>query len=152
MSLCLDSRHLVLDVTFYIYTFLSYKETTILQNSSKQLMSHQIPMNKYSQHEQPHGKIELYNRKTKLIIYEKNYKEGKQEGMQKCWYNNGQLFYEENYKNGKQEGIQKYWYKNGQLWYEKNYKEGKQEGIQKKWYKNGQLDYENNYKNGYKIV
>ncbi len=148
MSLCLNSRHVALDITFYIYTFLSYKETTILQKSSKKLNFHQPKMNKYSQHEHPHGKIELYNRKTKLIIYEKNYKEGKKEGIQKSWHENGQIWNEGNYKEGKKEGIQKNWYDNGQLCYEENYKEGELDGIQKEWYKNGQLEYERNYKEG----
>ncbi len=83
--------------------------------------------------------MNLFHRKTKLILEEKNYKEGRQEGIQKRWYENtsvfpqvsGQLQYEENYKKGKLEGIQKWWYIDGQLMYEYKYKEGKLEGIQK---------------------
>ncbi len=91
-------------------------------------------MNKYCQHIQPHGKIETYYKKTKLIMYEKNYKEGKKDGIQKewYWYNNWnkinnllinpnieQLLYERNYKKGKQEGIQRVWREDGTLSYEK---------------------------------
>ena len=57
------------------------------------------------------------------------YVNGKPEGVQKEWYENGQLENEWNYKDGKEEGVQKGWYKNGQLQYEYNYKDGKREGI-----------------------
>ncbi len=101
-------------------------------------------MYKHCQHIHPHGKIETYHIKTKLQISERNYKEGKKEGIQKNWYENGQIMYESNYKKGKKEGIQKGWYDNGQLWYEFNYKEGKQQY----WYFNEQIWYEENYKEG----
>tara|TARA_R110001606_G_scaffold26570_3_gene85855 strand:+ start:64 stop:825 length:762 start_codon:yes stop_codon:yes gene_type:complete len=76
------------------------------------------------------------------------YVDGKKEGVQKLWYDDGQLYSEKNYKDGKKEGIQKVWFENGQLWSEKNYKDGKAEGIQKVWYENGQLGSERNLKDG----
>ena len=38
-----------------------------------------------------------------------NYKEGKQHGSQKSWYENGQLQQEMNYKEGKLSGLQRSW-------------------------------------------
>ncbi len=148
MSLCLNSRYLALDVTFHVYNFLSYKESTILQKSSKQLNFHQSKMDKYSHHEQPHGKIETYHKITKNKILEKNYNEGKEDGIQKEWYENGQLKYERNFKEGKKDGIQKEWYENEQLFYEGNYKKGEFEGKQKMWDEDGQLKLEENYYTG----
>ncbi len=148
MAFSIYSNILSLDVTFHIYSFLFYNDSIFLQKSSKYLKSHQNKMDKYCQHAQPHGIIETYYIFTKKKKDKKNYKEGKLEGIQKFWYDNGQLYYENNYKNGKLNGIQKFWYDNGQLYYEENYKNGKKEGIQKGWYDNGQLLYENNYKEG----
>ena len=34
-----------------------------------------------------------------FVEFELNYKDGKKEGLQKRWYENGQLKYEENYKD-----------------------------------------------------
>jgi antitoxin component YwqK of YwqJK toxin-antitoxin module len=80
---------------------------------------------------------------------EKNYKDGKKDGLQRGWYENGQLEYEENYKDGKWNGLQRAWYENGQLKYEINYKDGNKDGLWR-WfsYRDGQLEYEENYKDG----
>ena len=40
-------------------------------------------------------------------------------------YENGQLMYETNYKEGKEDGLSRGWYENGKLWGEGNYKDGK---------------------------
>ncbi len=123
-----------LDTTFSVYSFLSYFDSVSLLSSNLYLKSHKDELEKYCQHIQPHGKIEKYDRITKIKILEENYIEGKLEGIQKYWYKNGQLEYEKHYKNGKQEGIQQRWQENGQLSLEYNYKKGKQSGIQKYWY------------------
>ena len=34
-----------------------------------------------------------------------NYKDGRQDGIQRDWYENGQLMFEENYKDGKDDGL-----------------------------------------------
>ncbi|MDC0100495.1 DUF1566 domain-containing protein [Crocinitomicaceae bacterium] len=81
---------------------------------------------------------------------EGNYKDGKEEGVQKDWYENGQIWDELNYKDGKEEGVQKSWYENGQLRSESNYKDGKEEGVQKSWHENGVLAYTEYYKDGKK--
>ncbi len=131
-----------------VFSFLLYTESISLQKCSSFSLKQKEKMDKYCQHIYPHGNTEEYDRKTKLQLYKYNYKEGKLNGIQKDWYENGQLRCEFNYKEGKEEGIQKEWYENGQLWYEDNYKEGKQDGIQKSWYENGQLHYKMYYKNG----
>ena len=78
------------------------------------------------------------------------YVNGKEDGVQKDWYDDGQLRSESNYKDGKSEGVQKWWYENGQLWTEGHYKDGKEEGVQKSWHENGVLAYTEYYKDGKK--
>ncbi len=151
------------DLYSTVFSFLLYTESINLQKCSKYSLKQKEKMNKYCQHIQPYGKIETYDKITKLIIKEANYKEGKKDGIYKGWYLyssvyniNGQLCYENNYKKDKPEGIQRGWYENGSLMYEHNYYNGKQEGIQKWWLENeyvipqtnGQLYSEENYKEG----
>ena len=50
------------------------------------------------------------------------------------------------YVKGKKDGLQRGWYEDGQLKYERNYKYGKEDGLNREWYENGQLQYERNYK------
>ncbi len=141
------------DLYSLVFSFLLYTESISLQQCSKYSLQQKEKMEKYCQHIHPHGKVETYDRKTKLILKENNYKEGKLYGIQKRWYENtsflphigGQLFHEENWKEGEYNGIQKYWYSSGQLMHEKNYFKGKKEGIQKSWYPTGQLHTEKNY-------
>ena len=59
-----------------------------------------------------------------------NYKNGKQEGEWKNYYENGKLAAIENYKNGKKEGEWKYYRKNGKLKKIGNYKNGKLVSVQ----------------------
>ena len=75
------------------------------------------------------------------------YVNGKEDGVQKDWYDDGQLRSESNYKDGKSEGVQKWWYENGQLEFEGNYKDGKKHGKET-WWNNGQVVKEENYKDG----
>ena len=82
------------------------------------------------------------------IELERNYKDGKLDGLFKEWYENGQLKEEGNYKDGERDGLQRHWYENGQLKYEGNFKDGKGDGLEKLWYENGQLRYEGNIKDG----
>ena len=79
---------------------------------------------------------------------EKNYKDGKAEGIQKWWNEDGQLEDERNYKDGEKHGVQKSWYRSGQLFFELNCKDGEKDGVQKSWYDDGQLYSELNYKDG----
>jgi antitoxin component YwqK of YwqJK toxin-antitoxin module len=58
---------------------------------------------------------------------------------------------EKNFKNGKTEGIAKHYYGTGQLGGESNFKNGKLEGITRRYYKNGEYQYIDTYKDGKKI-
>ena len=69
-------------------------------------------------------------------------------GLQKIWYDNGQLYQELIFKDGKYDGLQKEWYKNGQLYQEITYKDEKKDGLNRKWFENGKLYQEITWKNG----
>ena len=54
-----------------------------------------------------------------------NFKDGKEEGLWKEYYDNGQVFEEIPYKDGKKEGMwRRYYYRNGQLETEGKFKYG----------------------------
>ena len=75
---------------------------------------------------------------------EKNFKNGKAEGIEKHYYKTGQLGAESSYKNDKKEGIEKFYYKSGGYQYIDTYKDGKK--INKKSYtEKGQLKFEQDY-------
>ena len=61
---------------------------------------------------------------------------------------NGQKQYERNYKDGKPEGLEVGWHDNGQKQSEVSYKDGKENGLVKGWYENGNKKFEENYKDG----
>ena len=87
--------------------------------------------------------------------YRRDYKDGKEDGLQEDWYANpsiqgGQLEYRYIYKGGKPDGLQEGWYANGQDQYRHNHKGGKPDGLQEGWYENGQPKYRINYKDGKK--
>ena len=82
-----------------------------------------------------------------LSSFEKNYKDGKEDGKSIEWYLNGQIKSERNYKEGKKDGNWTEWYKNGQLKIEKNYKNDKFDGKFTWWHENGQKWLEANYIN-----
>ena len=111
------------------------------------------------------------------LSYEGNYKDGKEVGVHKYYYdefkvgdlaserifNDGQLvsekvYYDDNqlwtegsFKDGKQDGIHKGWYyKSGILEYEQVWKDGEEHGVWKNWNKNDKLIKERNYENGVK--
>jgi antitoxin component YwqK of YwqJK toxin-antitoxin module len=50
---------------------------------------------------------------------------GKENGIYKSYYDNGQLEAEVNYIDGLRQGIYKLYHSNGQLWNEVNYIDGK---------------------------
>ena len=55
----------------------------------------------------------------------------------------------ETYKDGKKDGLEESFYENGQLEYQKNYKDGKEDGLFEGFYENGQLKFKLLFKNGY---
>ncbi len=113
-----------------VFSFLLYTESISLQQCSKYSLKQKEQMEKYCQHTQPHGKIEMYHRETKLIIKEENYYEGKKDGIQICRHKDGQLFIKESYTNGKQNGMQEGWNSDGTFCYKQNYHNGKIKGYQ----------------------
>lgn len=74
------------------------------------------------------------------------YVNGKEDGLHRYWYDNGQLWYENNFKDCQLHGVQRGWHEDGRLYYETNWKHGKKYGLHRQWYENGQLKYEVNYK------
>ena len=73
------------------------------------------------------------------IYWETPFKNGGREGIEKWYYESGELRAETPYKNGKKEGIEKWYYENGNLEGEAPFKNGKAEGIEKWYYENGKL-------------
>jgi len=86
------------------------------------------------------------------LHWEKHWKDGKQDGIFRGWHENGQLYWEEHWKDGKHDGIERGWYKSGQLYWEHHWKDGNQNGIKRCWRENGQLYWEQHWKDGRKII
>jgi antitoxin component YwqK of YwqJK toxin-antitoxin module len=85
------------------------------------------------------------NNRQKWI--EANFKDGKPDGLQTGWWENGQKKYKENWKGGKKDGIWTGWWENGQKKYEQNFKDDKVDGLWTSWHeKNGQKSFEGTYK------
>ncbi len=81
---------------------------------------------------------------------EKDYKNGKLDGLSILWNRNGQKASEAYYKEGKQQGRETVWYKNGQKAAEGSYQQGKRNGLWTEWYTNGLKWKEGSYKIGKK--
>ena len=112
----------------------------------------------------------LHNKKDTAFI--KPYTKGKEDGMVKTWYDNGQQNEIRNYEKGWQQGEAKAWWPNGKqkfiyhftndvfegnlkewaingmLARDMNYSKGQEEGPQKLWYDNGMLRSNYIIKNG----
>ena len=87
-------------------------------------------------------------RKNGKKWWEKNYKDGKRDGLVVEWHENGKKSQEVNWKDGKKEGLNVKWHDNGQKQYEANFKDHKLDGLTTSWHKNGQKRSEVNYKDG----
>jgi len=83
-----------------------------------------------------------------LVIMEMPFKDGKKEGIQKWYHENGNLRLETPYKDNKQEGFARHYYESGKLWWETPYKDGKVEGVERWYYESGPLQEEFSFKNG----
>lgn len=79
---------------------------------------------------------------------EAHYKNGQQNGLETVWYMNGQKASEGNYKDGKRHGLWNEWYTKGLKWKEGNYKQGKKDGAWTAWDENGKVDLKETYTNG----
>ena len=72
---------------------------------------------------------------------------GKREGVDTHWFDNGQKSSEWTYKDDHAEGVWTEWYKNGQKRREGTLKDHKLEGVLTEWHDNGQKQSEVTYKN-----
>jgi len=78
-----------------------------------------------------------------------NFKDGNKYGLWTTWYENGQKSQETNFKDGKMDGLWAEWYRDGQKKFEKNYTgDDEPDGLHVFWHKNGQKKYEGNWKDG----
>jgi len=84
----------------------------------------------------------------KQLKEEWSFKDGKNDGPFRNYYENGQLREEGSFKDGKLDGPFKAYYENGQLKEDRSYKDEIPDGIQKWYYENGQLKLEQNFKDG----
>jgi len=76
------------------------------------------------------------------------YKDGLLNGSDKKWYENGKIWLNTTYKNGLLNGKWIGWYEeNGQKWIEMTYKEGKPNKLYYSWHKNGVLGVSGNHIN-----
>ena len=79
----------------------------------------------------------------------KNYKDGKEDGVWKQFYENGRLKETRFFKEGKKEGEYIGWYMNGQKQLDYFFVNDEYEGTCREWASNGQLIKEMNYKAGH---
>ncbi len=75
-------------------------------------------------------------------------KDGKPDGLQTHWYENGLKESEVTYKDGKMDGLFRRWHENGQKQSEGTYKDGKKDGLWTSGQDNGQKLSEGTYKDG----
>lgn len=80
------------------------------------------------------------------LEYEKNWKDGKKDGHWKSYYENGQLVVEEGYINDKLDW-KKHYYDEGQLLSDEDWEDGTLK-LFKFYYQNGQLRCKRKYKSG----
>lgn len=95
-----------------------------------------------------YGMYKEYNVSTSVLLVERNYKNNRQEGIEKIYFPNGQVDGEFNYKDGIHDGIFKYYYEDGTLKQEGTYVNGKIEGVLNSYYPTGTLKEEVAHKNG----
>ena len=79
-----------------------------------------------------------------------NWKNGYKDGVQKYWFENGQLFYEGMFVDGRKEGKWIWWYEDGTKEMEKVHKKGKPDGLWRWWNESGELMKSGTYVNGMK--
>ena len=94
-----------------------------------------------------HGVAEEWA-KNGTKIYEANFENGMQSGIEKHWYATGDKKLSISYQNGLTDGICTEWYKNQNKKSEGLYVKGKEEGEHNWWYSTGEKDQQVFYKNG----
>ena len=84
------------------------------------------------------------------LRYEWYYRDGKQDGVTKGWYPNGQIKTMKKFDNGNRIGEWSAWFIGGNIKLKENYKDDKRHGIRTKWGNNGKKRWEMFYINGLK--
>lgn len=82
------------------------------------------------------------------LKYTVPYAKGKRNGLRKEFYQSGSLRLETPYKNDMREGVAKQYYENGALYWETPLRKDKASGIEKGYYPSGKLYRTNTYKDG----
>ena len=98
-----------------------------------------------------HGPYKIYHNDNRQIEFDYNFVNGKTNGIQKIYYESGQLYIIVNSKDDLEHGKMKMYRKNGQLWKEESFLDGKKNGPYKYYYENGSLMSEGNFKNGKRV-
>ena len=78
-----------------------------------------------------------------------HFKEGKEQGSSKVWYENGQLAEQRFYNKGKKEGIHRAWWLDGKPRFEYHFKNDEHHEVQRDWFPNGRLAEVFHYQNGH---
>ena len=91
--------------------------------------------------------VSYYNeKKLKTEIF---FTDGKKNGTEKHWFENGSLAIERFYENGFKVGLHKAWWENGNPKFEYHFNDkGEFHGDLKEWYQTGAILKDFNYKNG----
>jgi len=79
---------------------------------------------------------------------EADWVDGKQDGLEVLWHENGEKESEVNFKDGKLEGLATWWHENGEKESEYNFKDDMKDGLETQWHENGEKKSEFNYKDG----
>lgn len=98
-----------------------------------------------------HGPRRLWDMDSGRMTCDTQYVEGKPEGVQRNWWNNGKPQSDFYYHNNLLEGRATDWYENGNKERDGTYKEGKKEGVWTSWYENGQKSIEGTYESDKKV-
>ena len=84
--------------------------------------------------------IEKYrNGNIKSISYHKKSRNGIEKVKYEEYYGNGNKKQEKNYKDGRTDGLWTEWYENGQKKFEWTYKDGKEDGFLVQWNEDGSV-------------
>ena len=84
---------------------------------------------------------------TKISVI--NYRAGKQHGLTRFWYNNGNLRSSFNYIDGQLDGNATYYYRNGNIQNLTMYQGGLKHGLTVDWWPEGKKSFEENYVKGF---
>ena len=82
------------------------------------------------------------------IHHVSNYFQGKEEGWQYTYYDNGKPFDKRYYHTGEKDSVHTGWWENGNVRFEYHFKDGNYNGDFKEWYETGELGKHIHYVNG----